>query len=259
MSCTHEPTTIAFLGTKEIGYKCFESLVALKDILNLRIVAVLTNGRKLFTEGKTLRELAIEMNIPVFEDLNQLIAGPDIDLIISVQYHQILKPAHIAKAKRIAVNYHMAPLPEYRGCNQFSFAIVNGDKVFGTTLHRLENGIDSGDILAEKRFPIPENSTVFELYDLTFARTVELFKETVPLLVSGEYQLKSQASFLAARGTSIHLRKEIEELKRIDLDWPAEKILRHLRATSMPGFPPPTARLGPFTVKLLLEKSDSLP
>ena len=72
----------------------------------------------------------------------------------------------------------MAPLPEYRGCNQFSFAIVDGKKEFGTTLHKMEEGIDNGDIIAESRFDIPENCFVKELYELTYKTSRSNYSKT---------------------------------------------------------------------------------
>ena len=61
----------------------------------------------------------------------------------------------------------MAPLPEYKGCNQFSFAIIDEVNEFGTTIHEIEASIDSGPIIAEKRFFINNNLWVKDLYELT--------------------------------------------------------------------------------------------
>ena len=97
----------------------------------------------------------------------------------------------------------------------------------------------AGDILFEKRFPIPGDCWVNELYELTFKKSVELFHESLPDIISGKYKLKPQKSFLNNRKTSLHFRKEIEKLKKIDLSWNKEKIEKHIRATFMPGFEPP--------------------
>jgi methionyl-tRNA formyltransferase len=118
----------------------------------------------------------------------------------------------------------MAPLPEYRGCNQFSYAIINNDKEFGTTIHRLEEGIDSGAILFEKRFQIPQNCWVSELYDITYHKSIELFKVSIPKIIAVDYKLKPQKNYLNERSTSLHYRREIEDLKCIDLQWTKEKI-----------------------------------
>ena len=226
--------TIVFLGSKNIGYECLKHLYDNQNNLNFKLIGVLTNNR-----GKKVTQYCKEKSISMINGLNEFLDIDYCDIAISVQYHMILKKQHIKKAKEIFVNLHMAPLPEYRGCNQFSFSIINGDKRFGTTIHRLEEGIDSGAIMFDKRFPIPQDCWVEELYQITFDKSVELFKESLPHLVSGNYQLNPQKLFLDKRTTSIHFRKEIEEIKKIDLSWNKDKIERQIRATYMPGFDPP--------------------
>ena len=225
---------VVFLGSKNIGYECLKHLYNNKNNLNVELIGVLTNVR-----GKKVIEYCRGKSIMVIDGLDKFLKINSCDIAISVQYHEILKKNHIQKAKDIIVNLHMASLPEYRGCNQFSFAIINGDNVFGTTIHRLEEGIDSGAIMFEKRFPIPKDCWVEELYQITFDKSVELFKESLPRLISGHYKFRPQKSFLDKRTTSLHFRKEIEELKKIDLSWSKDRIVRHIRATYMPGFEPP--------------------
>ena len=225
---------VVFLGSKNIGYECLKHLYNNKNNLNVELIGVLTNVR-----GKKVIEYCREKSIRIIDGLDELLEINSCDIAISIQYHEILKKQHIRKVKEIIVNLHMAPLPEYRGCNQFSFAIINGDKEFGTTIHRLEEGIDSGSILFEKRFTIPYGCWVEELYQITFDKSVELFKESLHRLISGHYELRPQKSFLDKRTTSLHYRKEIEEIKKIDLNWSKDIIERHIRATFMPGFEPP--------------------
>lgn len=244
--------TVIFLGGKEIGAACFEHLLLKREDLKIHIVGVLTNRRTLFHSAKTVESIAVDAAIPVIDSLDRMVEGPDVDILISVQYHEILKPRHIAKARQIAVNLHMAPLPEYRGCNQFSFAILNGDREFGTTLHRLEEGIDSGDILAERRFPVAEDVTVQELYTATFGESVKLFEETLPQLVTGNYKLCPQSFYRTTRKSSIHYRKDIEALKRIDISASEEEIYRRIRATAMLGFAPPYALVGRHKIEFQL-------
>lgn len=233
--------SIIFLGSKPIGYECLEYLITQQQVLNFRIDGVLTQARKEFNVAADLAVLASKHNIPVLENLDAL---PDCDILYSVQYHEILKASDIAHAKKLAVNLHMAPLPEYRGCNQFSFAIVDGKKEFGTTIHLMDPRIDHGDVLFEKRFPVPDDFWVNDLYKRTESATLVLFKETLKDLLEGNFKAIPQAELAAKRSSSIHYRKDIDALKKIDLDWPADKIQRHIRATSMPGFEPPYTLLG---------------
>lgn len=229
---------ILFLGSKNIGLECLKFLYKNEKNLDFKLVGVLTNSR-----GSDIKNFCNSKSIKIFSGLDDLQKIERFDIGISVQYHEILKIQHIERAKEIFVNLHMAPLPEYRGCNQFSFAIINKDEEFGTTIHRLEEGIDSGDIIFEKRFNIPEDIWVEDLYNETFNKSVELFKDSLSDLLSQNYKLVSQNSLLDKRKTSLHYRKEINEIKKINLEWSKDKIERHIRATYMKEFEPPFAMI----------------
>lgn len=230
---------VLFLGSKPIGYQTLNFLINNSKELNINIVAVLSNDNLRFGKDFSVRALADENNIPFIENLKEILEFENVDFIISVQYHLILKQEHIDVAKSLAINLHMAPLPEYRGCNQFSFAIFNESKVFGTTLHRLESGIDNGDIIFESRFEIPENFMVKDLYDLTFQKSVELFENHIGDIFSGNYELHSQESYIEERGSNLYYRKDIQQLKAIDLGPIKNDVIKRVRATAMPGFEPP--------------------
>lgn len=228
------------MGSKEIGAQCLDWLLSQAKTLNFNIEYILTNNRTLSdNHSPTVQTIATGAGLKIVPSLSEFLKAKDTDFIISVQYHEILKREHIRKAKEIAVNFHMAPLPEYRGCNQFSFSIANGDTEFGTTVHQLEEGIDSGAIIQERRFSIPGNIFVSELYERTFKETLILFKDSIPRILSGDFEKTPQSEYEGLRSVSTHYRKDIELLKKIDLSWNREKIERHIRATFMPGFPPP--------------------
>lgn len=235
---------VAYLGAKTVGLECLKFLIEKASGNNIEIAAVFTNLNRNASTNKELIGLAESNNIPVYEELDEMLTLPEFDYIISVQYHKILKPQHIARATKLAINLHMAPLPEYRGCNQFSYAIVEGAKVFGTTLHVLDVGIDSGDIIAEKRFDMPEGIYVEQLFQMTSEKSVELFKESILDILNGNYTRIPQKDLVAERGTKIVYRKDIDKLKQIDLSWDKDKIERYIRATLMPNFEPPYTYVG---------------
>ena len=199
-----------FLGAKEIGRQCLEILFQKQESLGFEILAVGTSPR-----GVGVREFARAKGIPIIQDLDALL-GLQFEILFSVQYHAILKKEHIACAREIAFNLHLAPLPQYRGCNAFSFAILNEDREFGVTIHRLEEGIDGGDIAFSRRFEIPSNCFVDELVELANAEGFKLFCENLEKMLQGEYGLIPQDSIKASR-REFHLRSEIEALKCVDL------------------------------------------
>tara|TARA_R100001129_G_scaffold143530_1_gene104653 strand:- start:5140 stop:5862 length:723 start_codon:yes stop_codon:yes gene_type:complete len=227
-------TRVVYLGGKAPGAAGLKILLKMRDDLDIDLIGVGASQR----DGG-VSEIASDAGIP-------LIATPDdipaCDILISLQYDKILKARHIERAGEIAVNLHFAPLPEYRGCNQFSLAILDDRKEFGVTLHELDEGIDSGSILFERRFPIPEGIWVDQLHALALEHANALFAASLPALIKGEYEKRPQETLFAERGEPrMSYRKEIDALKQIDLSQPGNVIDRSIRATAMPGFAPPYA------------------
>lgn len=233
--------SVVFLGSKPVGYHCFRYLISQQEALGFRVAGVATRLRTEFAGESDLAALARQQDIPVLNSLEEL---PDCDIIYSVQHHELLQAAHLAKAKRYAVNLHLAPLPEYRGCNQFSFALIDGAEAFGATIHLMDPKIDHGDILFEQRFPVPKDCWVAELYEQTVAVAQQLFEQSLPAILSGKVTPVAQETLKATRPSFLHFRKEAAAIKEIDLSWDQEKMERHIRATSMPGFEPPYCRIG---------------
>lgn len=225
---------VVFFGTKKIGLECLKILNHQQTKFNYEIIGILTNNK-----SENIKNYSLKHKLNLLNSLDSYLSLDKVDILISVQYHKILSLSHIKKAKEISVNLHMAPLPEYRGCNQFSFAIIEEKVIFGTTIHKIDEGIDNGDILSETRFKIPKNCWIEELYEITYQNSLELFKKSLPKIISSDFKPISQIEIKKERGSSIHFRKEIEKLKKIDLSWNKKKIEKHIRATMMHGFDPP--------------------
>lgn len=203
---------VVFLGSKEIGYQSLAFMYEKMESLKFEIVAVGTNKKR---DGGML-DFCSARGIRVLANLDELL-GLDFDILLSVQYHEILKPHILKCAKEIALNLHLAPLPEYRGCNQFSFALFNEDKEFGVTLHKMDCGIDSGDIAFQMRFEIPQDYFVEDLVLLANDYGLKLLKDSLPRILSGDYTLTPQKSIPANR-REYHARSEIESLKYVRLE-----------------------------------------
>lgn len=231
---------IVFMGGKQVGYSSLLFLLEQSQKLDVEVVAIFENAvSPLVNETNSLKKLAEEYTVPHFTNKSELLNVPNVDYIFSVQYNQILTTEEIAVANLFAVNLHMAPLPEYRGCNQFSYAIVDEAEEFGTTLHVLEPDTDAGAIIFEKRFNIRKEEFVTDLYNRTLNFSISLFKDKLEYILNREFHLTPQPELFEERGTSFHFRKEIEQLKRIDASWPLEKQKRYFRATYFPAFTPP--------------------
>jgi methionyl-tRNA formyltransferase len=80
--------------------------------------------------------------------------GLEADLLVVWSYSMILPPAVLDAARLGGVNVHGGLLPEYRGGHVMQWAIINGEAETGVTLHHLDEGIDTGPVIARARFPI---------------------------------------------------------------------------------------------------------
>jgi methionyl-tRNA formyltransferase len=130
-----------------------------------------------------LEDWAREKNVAVVDSgrAADVPAGP-VDLGISVTYEKILTPQCISRYGKV-INIHNGPLPEYRGMNPINWALKNGEREHGVTIHEITPGIDEGPILGIARFPInPAVDEVIDVYDRCLNFGWKLFKELMPRL-----------------------------------------------------------------------------
>ncbi|WP_212528049.1 polyketide synthase [Actinospica durhamensis] len=101
-----------------------------------------------------VRSWAVKAGIPSCELDDALVLAPrlECDLLLSVGNHAIVPAALLACAKRMSVNYHYGPLPEYAGLNAPSWAVAHREREYAVTWHRIGELVDGGDIL--KRIPV---------------------------------------------------------------------------------------------------------
>lgn len=241
---------IVFLGSKPIGAACLQYLLEMQSRLSSEVIAVSTTNRKEFESLETVEQIAQDHQIRILSSLDEI---PECDIIYSVQHHEILKRQHIRKARSWSLNLHLAPLPEYRGCNQFSFAIMDEARSFGVSIHRIDERIDHGALLFEKRFSISPDIWVEDLYQKSVNAGIELFKETLPVILSKDYQ--GQAIDIQGRRSRIYYRKDIQALKHISVCQDEHTIDKQIRATSMPGFEPPYTLINGEKIYLIREKN----
>jgi methionyl-tRNA formyltransferase len=104
------------------------------------------------------------------------------DLAFSVFYDRIIKPWFIARCGRI-LNLHNGPLPRYRGVSPINWALKNGERMHGVTIHEITPGIDDGPICGQTLFSIyPELDEVRDVYARALDFGWTLFTQTMPLI-----------------------------------------------------------------------------
>ena len=111
-----------------------------------------------------------------FEDVFKFISKNSIG--ISIYFTKIFKKEHIEKFN-LFVNLHNSPLPKYRGVNPVNWALKNNERTHGVTLHHIDEGIDSGDIIDQEHFPINKNLEVIDVYNLCLQAGEKVIKRSI--------------------------------------------------------------------------------
>jgi methionyl-tRNA formyltransferase len=114
------------------------------------------------------------------------LAAPDddwsVDLAVSVTYDRIIAGWFIDKCRQI-INIHNSPLPRYRGVSPINWALKNGERKHGVTIHEITPGIDDGPIVSQLEYSIyPELDEVVDVYRRALSYGWTLFEQTMPML-----------------------------------------------------------------------------
>lgn len=132
-----------------------------------------------------------------------------IDLIVVAAFSCILKARLISVPRLGCINVHPSLLPRYRGPNPFYWVLAKQEKSTGVTIHYLDEGIDSGDIILQRAFSIGSRDTEKDLQAKAAVVAAQLLGEAVPLLAAGTApcipQDESEAFYFSfpPRGASI--------------------------------------------------------
>ncbi len=154
------------------------------------------------------------------------------DLIFSFSYSKILKNSFLREFPDKVFNIHFSLLPKNRGCLPLIYALAEEERLTGVTLHLVDEGIDTGDIIAQKNLPISRNDTARTLYFRATAVGVALFSETYPAIVSGDYPRLKQTQ----KGMSYHPQENPND-RWIDWNWSEDKIHAFIRAHTFEPYP----------------------
>lgn len=173
---------------------------------------------------------AVELNRP---DVREQIAALQPDIGISAFFGYILKPVFLALFPCGVINLHPSLLPYNRGANPDVWSIVEGTPA-GVTLHYIDEGIDTGDIVAQQQETVEATDTAATLYTKLERSCLELFTETWPSIKKGQSKRISQD---VSKGT-VHLLKDLQAIDCIDLDksFQGREFINILRGRTFPPY-----------------------
>jgi len=171
------------------------------------------------------------------------------DVGLSVLFGYRLAPAVIGLFPRGCFNLHPALLPFNRGADPNVWAIVEGSPA-GTTLHWMDEGIDTGPIVAQREVPVASTDTAATLYRRLEDESLALLAEAWPLVASGRAPRTPQPA-----GGSTHRRADLQRINRIEPDrlYRGQELIDLLRAQTFPPHAGMTLERGGRRVSVRVE------
>ena len=157
----------------------------------------------------------------------ELLRNLELDYIICVHFPYVVPKEVLELPAQGVMNLHPAYLPYNRGWHTPTWAILDGTP-YGATLHFMDDGIDTGDIIHQKEIEVLPRDTADTLYKRVMKLELEVFKEAWPYILSGKYPRKPQP---LGEG-SVHSKADITSIQFVDLHHQAKAgdLIRRLRA-----------------------------
>jgi methionyl-tRNA formyltransferase len=231
---------LVLFGSLGVAVSCLEWLMSKEDFEVLGVVCTRQprSPWRLKLNDPDMQEAAGRLGIPLLTMEDVLNVEADIGL--SVRFHEILRPQHLERFRLGVVNLHGAPLPDMRGSMCDAAAILEGRSEYGTSLHWMDKGIDTGPILAVRRFPIEAEDTVFELFQQSNQLGLDLIKETLPHIAKGKLRGIPQQEYMNNTGitAATYYAKQVLKYKQLSADLSEEEIRKRTRAFQFPGHEP---------------------
>jgi methionyl-tRNA formyltransferase len=175
-------------------------------------------------DGSRLKESS------VLEQVRQLKA----DIAVSILFAYVLDNDFLSLFPRGCINLHPALLPYNRGRFPNVWSIVTKTPA-GVTLHYVDQGIDTGDLIAQKEVTVEITDTGASLYRKLEAEGLELFKDNWPTIRAGTCSRSPQPAGVG----SYHRARDVEQIDEINLQksYRAEDLLNVIRARTFPPYP----------------------
>ena len=229
---------IVFMGTPEFAVGSLQRLVE----NGYNIVAVVTQPDKpvgrhaSVLRPSPVKEYALAHGLPVLQPLKmkdehflEELRSYHADLQVVVAFRML--PEVVWAMPRFGTfNVHAALLPDYRGAAPINWAVINGETLTGVTTFFLDHDIDTGRIIAQRQFPIPDDADVEYVYDGLMQLGAELCTDTVDLVLSTDGNAPSQPQ----QDSDAHhaAPKIFKETCAIDFSLPAKRIYDFVRGLS---------------------------
>ena len=202
-------------------------LILAMQRFDLDDIAVVVNKNDKGEDGwqRSLLKLASEAGVEI-KTLNEVYQSK-VSFFLSLEFDQIIKPERLGTDA--AYNMHFSILPKYKGMYTSIWPILFADEESGVTLHKIDSGIDTGDIVAQKTFNIENSERSQDCYRKYIESSKELLSEWFDKIISNEISYVKQA----AENSTYFSAKTIDFLDlEIDFNKTAWQVKRQVYAFS---------------------------
>lgn len=212
---------------------------AIEKILNDKELEVSFICVRFESTDETLLNYAKINNVEYFKHKNinsqefiEKIKTFNCDLFVSMSFNQIFKNEIINIPKYKSINCHAGKLPFYRGRNVLNWVLINDEKEFGITVHFIDEGIDTGDIILQRTFKITDEDDYNSLLNKAYIGCAEILYDTIIMFKDGMPNAKNQNEIHPV-GFYCSQRKEGDEY--IDWNKSSREVFNFVRSICDPG------------------------
>lgn len=212
---------------------------ALLKLLEEQYIKVLFICSRFDNQDEILGQLANEYSIPFLnhqninsEEFISLIKKFDCNLFVSMSFNQIFKKEILEIPFFKTINCHAGKLPFYRGRNILNWVLINDEKEFGITAHYVDEGIDTGDIILQKTFPISDMDDYNSLLQISHDKCAEVLVDSLKI-IQNDNVISIKQNEIHPLGFYCSKRVDGDEI----INWNQESrdIFNFVRAVCYPG------------------------
>ena len=223
---------LIFMGTPDFAVGTLEALIEAGHEVALVVTQPdKPRGRSKKLQYPPVKEAALAHNIEVFQPKRlreaesiEYLKKYQPDCIVVVAFGQILPKEILEMPKYCCVNVHASLLPKYRGAAPIQWAVINGEKVSGVTTMRMDEGLDTGDMILKTEIPLDQKETGGSLHDKLAEAGAKLCVETLKCLEDKTATWEPQGE-----STTAYAKMLDKNLGNINWNDPAVQIERLIR------------------------------
>ena len=184
---------------------------------------------------KKAKENAIDYLCPIkvnSDEFYELALQYNCELFVSMSYNQIFRKRIYSLPKYGTINCHAGKLPYYRGRNILNWALINDEKEFGITVHYVDDGIDTGDIILQRTYPITDDDNYDTLLQVAYRECPNILYDAIKQIQSKTATRTIQDN-ISKHGLYCGMRQVGDEV--INWNQTSREIFNFVRSICKPG------------------------